>query len=545
LTSRRRRWAGTGLALAGPLIGIFAMATDASAANLALPGIQRDLDASTAELQWVAGAYMAAVAATVIAVSRAGDILGRRRVFAYGLVVFGAGSLACGLAPDPAVLIASRIVQGLGGGAVYSLSLAVITASRPRSEVGRGVAAWAIAAGLAMSVAPLLGGSLVSAFDWRAVFLVNVPVVLVALVLTTALLPESRDEEASRHVDLPGALALTAGLAMLMVGIIQAGAWGWSSPAVLGLIAAGVVAIGLFVAVELRSGDPLIDLRLFFGNLRFVAANGLAVPAYGAIYAVLFLVPLFLQNVQGHSPLEAGLHLLPFPVLFFVLSRPVGRMVARTGTLMPMLVGAGLMIAALLMLSAADAGSGEALLGVAFALLGAGQAFALIGISAAALATVPPGKAGAASGIRSTASYAGGALWVALAGAVLTIVERSSLADATDEQGRRLTTDELRDVEGLLSGSDAARAAASDLPPLDAEAVRAAAADAFVSGMSWALRLCAIVLAAAAVLTLWLYRRARGAETATAPPPEHSPLHPHPPAWATLRGRPFATEERA
>jgi len=542
--TRSPRWAWARLAFAGPLIGIFAMATDASAVNLALPGIQEDLDASTAGLQWVIGAYMAAVAASVVAVSRFGDIVGRRRVFAWGLVVFGAASLACGLAPDVPVLIASRIVQGIGGGAVYALSLAVITSARPASELSRGVAAWAIAAGLAMSVAPLLGGGLVTAFDWRAVFLVNVPVVIAALALTYALLPESRDEEASRHVDLGGALALTAGLAMLMVGIIQSGAWGWSSPAVLGLIAASAVALGAFVAIELRSRDPLIDLRLFFGNLRFVASNALAIPAYGAIYAVLFLAPLFLQNVQGLSAAEAGLRLLPFPLLFFLLSRPVGRMVGRTGALMPMVIGSGLMIAAVLTLSFADAGSGEALLGTSFALMGAGQAFALIGISSAALGSVPPGKAGAASGIRSTASFAGGALWVALAGAILTVFERSSLSDSTAELGRRLTTGELQDVDGLLAGSDAAEAAVARLTPLDADAVRAAAADAFVYGMSWALRLCAVALAVVTVVAVVLYRRGEGGEPAAAPPPEHSP-HPHPPAWATLRHRHAATEEGA
>ncbi len=542
--TRSPRRARAGLAFAGPLIGIFAMATDASAVNLALPGIQEDLDASTAGLQWVIGAYMAAVAASVVAVSRFGDIVGRRRVFAWGLVVFGVGSLACGLAPDVPVLIASRIVQGIGGGAVYSLSLAVITSSRPASELSRGVAAWAIAAGLAMSIAPLLGGGLVTAFDWRAVFLVNVPVVIAALALTYALLPESRDEEASRHVDLGGALVLTAGLAMLMVGIIQSGAWGWSSPAVLGLIAASAVALGAFVAIELRSRDPLIDLRLFFGNLRFVASNALAIPAYGAIYAVLFLAPLFLQNVQGLSAAEAGLRLLPFPLLFFLLSRPVGRMIGRTGALMPMVIGSGLMIAAVLTLSFADAGSGEALLGTSFALMGAGQAFALIGISSAALGSVPAGKAGAASGIRSTASFAGGALWVALAGAILTVFERSSLSDSTAELGRRLTTGELQDVDGLLAGSDAAEAAVARLSPLDADAVRAAAADAFVYGMSWALRLCAVALAVVTVVAVVLYRRGEGEEPAAAPPPEHSP-HPHPPAWATLRHRHAATEEGA
>jgi EmrB/QacA subfamily drug resistance transporter len=481
----------------------------------------------------------------VVAVSRLGDIVGRRRIFVYGLVVFGLGSLACGLAPDIPVLIAGRIVQGIGGGAVYSLSLAVITSSRPPSELGKGVAAWAVAAGLAMSVAPLLGGFLISAFDWRAVFLVNVPVVIASLVLTTALLPESRDEEAGRHVDLPGALTLTAGLALLMTGIIQAGSWGWSSAAVLVLVAASLVAAVAFVAIERRAADPLIDLRLFFGNMRFVASNLLAIPAYGAIYAVLFLAPLFLQNIQGLSPSEVGLHLLPFPLAFFLLSRPVGRLVTRTGALRPMLIGSGLMIAAVLILSFADAGTGEAELAVSFALLGAGQAFALIGISSAALGSVPPGKAGAASGIRSTASFAGGALWVALAGAILTVLERSQLGDATEDLGRRLTTGELRDVEGLLSGSTAAQQTVDGLQPLDADAVRAAAADAFVYGMSWALRLCAIALVLAAAATLVLWRRAEGTERVHAPPPEHSPLHPHPPAWGTLRRTHTATEESA
>lgn len=495
--------ARAGLALLGPLIGVFAMAADASAANIALAGIREDLDASTAGLQWVVGAYMAAVAASVVAVSRAGDILGRRRIFAFGLIAFGAGSLACGLSPDVPALVASRILQGVGGGAVYALSLAVITSSRPQSELSRGVAAWSIAAGLAMSVAPLLGGALITAFDWRAVFLVNVPVVVVALLLTNALLPESRDEEASRRIDLPGAVALTAALAMLMVAIIQGPDWGWASAGVLGLLAGGAVALAAFVALELRSPDPLIDLRLFFGDPRFVAANLLAVPAYGAMYVVLFLAPLYLQSVEGLSAAEAGLWLLPFPVMFFLLSRPAGRLVRRAGALRAMVLGSGLIIVATVTLSFARVGSGEAVLAVPFALLGAGQAFALVGINAGALGTVPPGKAGAASGIRSTFSYAGGALWVALAGAVLTALERSRLDDGE---------------------------------PAD---------EAFVFGMSWALRLCAIALALVLAAAVVLYRRAPGAERRAEPPREHSPLHPHPPAWATLRPRGAVTEESA
>jgi DHA2 family multidrug resistance protein-like MFS transporter len=173
--------------------------------------------------------------------------------------------------------------------------------------------------------------------------------------------------------------------------------------------------------------------------------------------------------------------------------------------------------------------------------MGAGQAFSLIGISSAALASVPAGKAGAASGIRSTASFAGGALWVALTGAILTVLERSSLADSTAELGRRLTTGELREADGLLSGSQSAQAAVEGLTPLDADAVREAAADAFVYGMSWALRFCAIALAVVTVLAAVLYRRGALAGAAAAPAPEHSP-HPHPPTWGTL-GRSHAAEE--
>jgi EmrB/QacA subfamily drug resistance transporter len=540
----RARGARDALALAGPLIGIFAMAVDASAVNVALPGIQGDLDATTAGLQWVIAAYMASIAASVVAVSRFGDIIGRRRVFVWGVVVFGAASLLCGLAPDIEVLIAARVVQGIGGGAVYALSLAVITGARPQSEVGRGVAAWTMAAGLAMSIAPLLGGALVTAFDWRAVFLVNVPIVVVALALTLALLPETRDEEASRRVDLRGALVLTGALGLLMIGIIQASQWGWASASTLGLIAAGVGGLALFVVVERRAAEPLIDLRLFFGNLRFVAANALAIPAYGTIYAVLFLVPIFVQDIQDDSALVAGLHILPFPIMFFLLSRPVGRMVGRTGPLPPMVIGAALMTAAVLVLSFAQPDSGEALLAPSLALIGAGQAFSLIGISAAALGSVPPGKAGAASGIRTTVSYAGGALWVALAGAILTVVARSDLSDATADLGRRLTTGELQDVDGLLSGSQSAQAAVAQLSPLDADAVRQAAGDAFVDGMAVTLRLCALVLALVTVLCAILYRRGERAEEGAGPPPaEPSPLHPHPPAWATLLRRHATAEE--
>lgn len=513
---------------AGPLLGTFAMGIDTVAASIALPAIQADLDVPTSTLQWTAGVYMATIAATVIAIARLGDQLGRRRVFLVGLVLFGAGSLACALAGGATVLILSRLVQGLGGAALYALPLALITAESPRERVGQAVALWATVAGLAMAVAPLVAGALVSLLDWRAVFAVNLPVVVASYVLTRRLLGESRDEAASRRIDVPGVVSLTAGLAMLMVGLIQANAWGWGSPAVLALLAGSVLPLAAFAVVELRSPDPLIDLRLFGLNRLFLAANVLAVAAYGAVYAFLFVVALFLQEVQGLGALEAGLRLLPFPVAFFLVSRYAGRAVTRLGSVPVMVGGAVVTSTGLVWLSFADAGPDGLVLAGSFTVLGAGQALLLIAISAAALGSVPAGKAGAASGIRSTAAYVGGALYVAAVGSLLTVLERRELADASAEAGRRLTAAELADVDGVLAGAPGALRRARELPPLSGDQVVTAATDAFTYAMSWSMRLVAAILLVTAAGVLLAVRRPGRA--APAPGPEPSPLHPPPPA---------------
>ena len=509
----------------GPLLGVFLVGFDAMAVSLTLPSIQADLDASFATLQWVVAAYFLAIAATVITAGRLGDLHGRRRVFMIGLVVFGAASTVCALAPSAEVLLVGRVGQGLGAASLYSLSLALTTAAVPREQIGRGVAAWATSGGLSMATAPLLAGALIDAFDWRAVFIVNVPIVIVALGMSRSFLKESTDPDAQPGVDVPGIATLSAGLAMLMLAFTQADAWGWGSAATIAVLAGSALMLGAFLVVESRVPNPLVDLDVFLRNGPFVGANFMAVAAYFSVYVLLFVTSLYLQDIRGDSPLGAGLRLLPFPIVFAITSQIAGRLVNRVGPLLPMVLGAGVMGAGLVMLSFADADTGELALAAAFVVFGAGMGLALVSISAAALGSVPAGKIGAASGIRATSAYVGSGVGVALTGAVLTLRERMRLGEITEEEGRRLTGDEQREIDGVLAGSDAARARLDDFSPLQADQIVAAAADAFTAGMATALRMCAVLLGLGALTAVLLVRRSRHRRPAphghaTLPPPE-------------------------
>ncbi len=514
--------------VAGPLLGLFVVASDATAVNVALPNIQADLDTSLGTLQWTLSAYFLAIAVTVITVARMGDLFGRRRVFLLGLVVFGLGSALCAVSVDDVMLILSRVVQGVGGAALYSLSLALTSAAVPRDQIGRGVAAWAATGGFAMAISPVLAGGLIEVFDWRAVFVLNIPIVAFSAFMTLRLLEESVDPEAERRIDTAGIALLTTGLLVLMLGLIQADSWGWGSPLTIGLIIGSIVPLAAFLVVESRVSAPLIELGIFLRNLPFLGANVLALAAYYAVYVFLFIAALYLQNIHGDSALGAGIRLLPFAIVFAALAPKVGGIVNRIGPVIPMVIGGSLLAGSLLALSFADADSPELFLFICFAVFGAGMAVGLVSISAAALGAVPTAKIGAASGIRSTMAYVGGALGVAVAGAVLLLRERSRLSEITAAQGRELSPTEQRDIDALLSGSPEARAQIDLLTPLEANEVIAAAGEAFTAGMATTLRLTAglLVVCTVAMLVLTRWRTSHRDPAphghAMLPPPEEA-----------------------
>ena len=283
---------------------IFMLLLDITVVNVALPDIQRDLDASFAQLQWVVDAYALTLATTVLAAGSLADLFGRRRVFTIGLVLFTAASFGCGIANDAGVLIAARAVQGVGGGVMFAVSLALLANAFHGRERGTAFGIWGATTGAAVAIGPLVGGVLTEWAGWRWIFFVNIPIGIAAIVVTLLRVDESKSPGSAR-VDWLGTAALTGSLFLLVYGLLQGNEKGWSSPLILGCLVGAVVLLAAFVAIELSQSNPMLDLRLFRGA-GFVGAQIAAFAISASIFAAFLYLTLYLQNVLGYSPLAGG-----------------------------------------------------------------------------------------------------------------------------------------------------------------------------------------------------------------------------------------------
>ena len=292
---RNRKW-WTMVAITLTLIPV---SVSFSGLTVALPTIGTDLHTSTADLQWMVTAYLLAFAAPTVAAGRLADIFGRRRVLLIGTIVFMVASVACGLAQDEWWLIAARVVQGLGASALFAPSLSIVSNAFPPEERSKGVGAWASVGGVGAAAGPLVGGFLTDAVSWRWLFFVNVPIGLLAIFLTVAAVRESRDETVGRHVDLVGLVSLTAGLTALVLALHQSGTSGWGSPVVIGSLVAAAVLLTLFVFVEPRLRDPLVELGLF-RDRGYLGAIAVAFAQNFGFGAILFFLVLYIQHVLGY-----------------------------------------------------------------------------------------------------------------------------------------------------------------------------------------------------------------------------------------------------
>jgi DHA2 family methylenomycin A resistance protein-like MFS transporter len=397
-------------------VGYFLVLLDVTIVNVALPSIASDLDTGVASLQWVVNGYAIALASLMLAGGTTGDLHGHRRVVLAGLCVFGAASLACGAAPSAGALIAARAVQGVGAALLLPGTLAIVTRAFPEAgEQARAIGVWASIGSLALPAGPLLGGVLTAAFDWRAVFLVNVPIVIAAFIAARRLVPESTEPSEGR-VDVPGAALAATLLAALTFAFVEAGRGGHAA-----LVATGgtvaIAALVAFVAVERSAEHPMLPLGLF-RKPAFAAANGVAGAMNLGTLGMLFVLTLYLQTVQGRSALEAGVALLPLFLPLSVIAPLAGRLTARLGPKLPM--AAGLLIAALGigLLARAGADSSYAELMPSLLLWGIGLGILTPAVVAAAVRTVPSARAGLASAVNNTARQAGGAIGIAAFGAI-------------------------------------------------------------------------------------------------------------------------------
>jgi EmrB/QacA subfamily drug resistance transporter len=414
LTRRRRM-----LVLAICCSSLFIVGLDNTIVNLALPAIRRDLGSSLSGLQWVIDAYTLVLASLLMLGGSIGDRIGRRRTFQTGLVLFGAGSLLCSIAPTTGWLIAFRALQAVGGSMLNPVAMSIITnVFTERAERAKAIGVWGSVIGLSMALGPLLGGLLVDTVGWRSVFWLNVPVAVAVVVLTARFVPESRAPRA-RRFDPAGQLSMIVLLAGVTFGIIEGPGLGWGSPLIVGSFAAAAAALVVLLVVESRRTDPLLDPR-FFASIPFSAATLIAVAAFAAFAGFLFLNALYLQDVRGYSPLHAGLLTLPMAAMTAVLPPISGRMVARHGARLPLVIGGlGIATGGGLLL-ALDVDTPLVLIVVAYVVFGIGFGMVNAPITNTAVSGMPLAQAGVAAGVASTSRQVGSALGVAVLGSLVT-----------------------------------------------------------------------------------------------------------------------------
>jgi DHA2 family methylenomycin A resistance protein-like MFS transporter len=411
--------------LAAACSGYFFVLLDVTIVNVALARIARDLGTSRADLQWVVDGYALVLAAMMLSAGTLADLYGRRRVFVFGLAGFGVASLLCGLAPGVGTLVAARVLQGLAAAAILPTSLAIVGYAFPEPrERARAIGVWAGVGSLALIAGPILGGALVDGLGWRAIFIINVPLSALALALTLAAVDESSDPS-KEGVDVRGQVFGALFLGLAVFALIEGRRLGWTSPEIVASAVVALASLAAFLAAERKAVRPMLDLR-FFRKPDFTAANvGAGLMNLGTLGA-LFALSLFLQRVQGKTPLETGLHLLPWLGPLALLAPLAGRLTGVIGPRLPAALGLVATGIGYLLLTGIGPDTSFAAIWPPLALAGVGLAAATPALVTGATAAVPRERSGMASAVNNTARQVGGAVGVALIGGLSTI--GSSLA---------------------------------------------------------------------------------------------------------------------
>jgi EmrB/QacA subfamily drug resistance transporter len=473
---------------------------DGTVVNVALSALQREFGATLVGVQWVVEAYALFLASLVLVGGSLGDLYGRRRVFALGIVIFAVASVACGLARDINELILARVAQGIGAALLVPGSLAIIGASFPESERGRAIGAWSGMSAITGAAGPVIGGWLIEHASWRWAFFLNLPLAAVARAIAFRHVPESRGEKRAERLDWPGALLVTIGMGLIVFALLESSSHGWRGGRVAGGLAVGVMALTLFVVVESRGPAPILPLELFRVR-NFTGANLLTLFLYSALGGMMFFLPLNLIQVQLYSATATGAALLPFILLFSSLSRWAGGLVERWGPKKPLFVGPLIVgLAFVLLALPGQGGSYWTTFFPGIVLLGLGMATSVAPLTTVVMTSVGADRAGVASGVNNAVARVAGLLAIAVFGLVMLNAFNSALDRRLDGLG--LSQEARRQLD-----HDRAKLAALEPPatldPDTALSVKRAIADSFVVGFRRVLTLAAALTALGALIA-WL-----------------------------------------
>ena len=414
VTPENKQW----WTLAAVSVGLFMIMLDNTVVNVALPSIRSSLGMSIEGLEWVVAGYALTFAAFMLVGGKLADFLGRRLIFMVGLAVFTGASLACGLAPNGGFLIGARVVQGFGGALMNPATLSIITATFAPRERGRAIGIWAGVSAMALAIGPLVGGLLTEHVNWNWIFFINVPIGILGLFATPIFISESRDESAQQRLDIPGLAASAIGLFSLTYGFIEASNYGWTSARILGAFAIAAVALVTFGLLELHQRAPMLDLSLF-RNRTFSGANAAMLFVGLAMFGTFFFVSLYMQNVLGYSPVEAGASFLPMTILIILIAPRAGALTDRVGS--RWLVGGGMTLLAGMLFYYTTLGASESFWALLPGLLlgGVGMGMTMTPVTAAAMSAVPVDKAGVGSAVLNSARQVGGSLGIAVMGSIV------------------------------------------------------------------------------------------------------------------------------
>jgi EmrB/QacA subfamily drug resistance transporter len=495
---------GTLLALVAMGLGVFVIANDFTALDVALPAIEKDYDIDVGSVQWVVNAYALVFGMAIISGGRLADMFGRKRVFFIGSALFAGFSAIGAAAPDLPVLIGARVGMGIGGALMWPAILGMTFAALPADKAGLAGGLILGVAGVGNAVGPLLGGTLTELLDWRWLFIINVPIAIVA-VLVTARFVHQDEELSEERIDYAGMATISGSLVLLLLALDQSVDWGWGDPRVISMLAVSAVLMTVFVFVERRAGMSALLPPDVIGNRRFRLACLTVLLLSAVFFSVILYVPQFLVKILDYSAVQAGLGMLPMMACFALTSFIAGPLYNRVGMRIAVGSGAATIAVGMVLLAAMvgpDAGVGSFIPGLV--VIGVGCGMFLPSTTTAAVTALSDARSSLAGGVVYMFQIAGGAVGLGLATTIFTSSSEGELGrDVAAKAGVELTAHQQAVLHGDLAGTDTAAAAMAQLPANVVDDIRRIVADSFASGVQTSFRIVAVVAIAGALVAIF------------------------------------------